>query len=140
LNSLRCRALAQTLLTDRTRSHHVCRFIRLLLLRHRLRGADRGRWREDRRRARRPHASGLDPRRTDTAAEADLHLAILPGTDVALYHAMLNVMLWEELIDRAAIAAHTEGWEALRSLVRDYTSEKAVAICGVAAAASCAIA
>ncbi|MDP2109777.1 MAG: molybdopterin-dependent oxidoreductase [Thiobacillus sp.] len=76
----------------------------------------------------------VDPRRTDTAAEADLHLAILPGTDVALYHAMLNVMLWEELIDRAAIAAHTEGWEALRGLVRDYTPEKAAAICGVAAA------
>ncbi|MHB1438241.1 MAG: molybdopterin oxidoreductase family protein, partial [Thiobacillus sp.] len=76
----------------------------------------------------------VDPRRTDTAAEADLHLAILPGTDVALYHAMLNVMLWEERIDRAAIAAHTEGWEALRELVRDYTPEKVAPICGVAAA------
>ncbi len=75
----------------------------------------------------------VDPRRTDTAAEADLHLAILPGTDVALFHAMLNVMLWEELIDRATIAAHTEGWEALRDRVRDYTPEKAAAICGVAA-------
>ena len=76
----------------------------------------------------------VDPRRTDTADEADLHLAILPGTDVALYHAMLNVMLWEELIDRDAIAAHTEGWEALRDLVRDYTPEKVAPICGVAAA------
>jgi assimilatory nitrate reductase catalytic subunit len=74
----------------------------------------------------------VDPRRTDTADEADLHLAILPGTDVALYHAMLNVMLWEELIDRTAIAAHTEGWEALRDLVRDYTPEKVAPICGVA--------
>ena len=76
----------------------------------------------------------VDPRRTDTAIEADLHLAILPGTDVALYHAMLNVMLWEELIDRDAIAAHTEGWEALRELVRDYTPEKVATICGVPAA------
>ncbi|MBW8306677.1 MAG: molybdopterin-dependent oxidoreductase, partial [Thiobacillus sp.] len=76
----------------------------------------------------------VDPRRTDTAEEADLHLAILPGTDVALFHAMLNVMLWEELIDRAAIAAHTEGWQALRDLVRDYTPEKMAPICGVAAA------
>ncbi len=75
----------------------------------------------------------VDPRRTDTAAEADLHLAILPGSDVALFHAMLNVMLWEELIDRAAIAAHTEGWEALRDLVRDYTPEKVAPICGVEA-------
>ncbi|MHB1145330.1 MAG: nitrate reductase [Thiobacillus sp.] len=76
----------------------------------------------------------VDPRRTDTAAEADLHLAILPGTDVALYHAMLNVMLWEERIARDAIAAHTEGWEALRDLVREYTPEKVAPICGVAAA------
>ncbi|MDO9468553.1 MAG: molybdopterin-dependent oxidoreductase [Thiobacillus sp.] len=76
----------------------------------------------------------VDPRRTDTADEADLHLAILPGTDVALFHAMLNVMLWEELIDREAIAAHTENWEALRDRVRDYTPEKVAPICGVAAA------
>ena len=75
----------------------------------------------------------VDPRRTDTAAEADLHLAILPGTDVALYHAMLNVLLWEERIDRAFIDAHTAGWNALRDIVRDYTPDKAAAICGVAA-------
>src|SRR6201991_4010212 len=36
----------------------------------------------------------VDPRRTDTAREADLHLAILPGTDVALCNAMLHVLLW----------------------------------------------
>ena len=76
----------------------------------------------------------VDPRRTDTAEEADLHLAILPGTDVALSHAMLNVMLWEELIDRDYIAAHTEGWETLRETVREYTPEKAATICGVPAA------
>jgi assimilatory nitrate reductase catalytic subunit len=76
----------------------------------------------------------VDPRRTDTADGADLHLAILPGTDVALFHAMLNVMLWEELIDRDYIAAHTEGWEKLRETVREYTPEKVATICGVPAA------
>ena len=76
----------------------------------------------------------VDPRRTDTAEAADLHLAILPGTDVALYHAMLNVMLWEELIDRDYISAHTDGWEKLRETVRDYTPEKMAPVCGVAAA------
>jgi assimilatory nitrate reductase catalytic subunit len=39
----------------------------------------------------------VDPRRTDTAEAADLHLAILPGTDIALYNAMLHVLLWEDL-------------------------------------------
>lgn len=76
----------------------------------------------------------VDPRRTDTAVGADLHLAILPGTDVALFHAMLNVMLWEERIDRDFIAAHADGWEALRELVRDYTPEKVASVCGVAPA------
>ncbi len=75
----------------------------------------------------------VDPRRTDTADAADLHLAILPGTDVALYHAMLNVMLWEELIDRDYIAARTLGWDKLRETVRDYTPEKMAPVCGVAA-------
>jgi len=47
---------------------------------------------------------------------------------------MLNVMLWEELIARDFIAAHTEGWETLRETVRDYTPEKAATICGIPAA------
>src|SRR4029453_18409421 len=42
---------------------------------------------------------GADPRRTDTAEVADLHLALLPGTDVALFNGMLHVMLWENLVD-----------------------------------------
>jgi assimilatory nitrate reductase catalytic subunit len=37
----------------------------------------------------------VDPRRTDTSAFADLHLPILPGTDVMLFNAMLHVVLWE---------------------------------------------
>src|SRR4030095_15412163 len=37
----------------------------------------------------------VDPRRTATAAFADLHLAIEPGTDVALFHGMLHLLLWD---------------------------------------------
>jgi assimilatory nitrate reductase catalytic subunit len=46
----------------------------------------------------------VDPRRTDTAEAADLHLAIQPGTDIALYNAMLHVLLWEDLVDRTTSA------------------------------------
>ena len=56
----------------------------------------------------------VDPRRTDTAQAADLHLAILPGTDVALFNGMLHVMLWEGLLDMAYINAHTVGFDALK--------------------------
>jgi len=75
----------------------------------------------------------VDPRRTDTADAADLHLAILPGTDIALYNAMLHVLLWEDLCDLDYIRAHTEGFDALKALVRDYTPAMAGDICGVKA-------
>ena len=67
---------------------------------------------EDARRAR-PQMKVIvvDPRRTETAAQADLHLALLPGTDVALFHGMLHVLMWEGLTDAAYIAAHTSGFE-----------------------------
>jgi assimilatory nitrate reductase catalytic subunit len=75
----------------------------------------------------------VDPRRTDTAEAADLHLAILPGTDIALYNAMLHVLLWEDLVDLDYIRAHTEGFDALKAIVRDYTPAMAADICGVKA-------
>ncbi len=75
----------------------------------------------------------VDPRRTDTAAMADLHLAITPGSDVILYSAMLHVMLWEGLVDEAFIAAHTTGFTTLRDKVRELTPAAAAATCGVAA-------
>ncbi|MBS0552463.1 MAG: molybdopterin-dependent oxidoreductase, partial [Proteobacteria bacterium] len=75
----------------------------------------------------------VDPRRTDTASAADLHLAILPGTDIWLYNAMLHVLLWEGMVDHAFIAAHTEGFDALRDHVRDVTPAVAAQVCGVKA-------
>ncbi|MDO8788185.1 MAG: molybdopterin-dependent oxidoreductase [Sulfuritalea sp.] len=75
----------------------------------------------------------VDPRRTDTAAMADLHLAITPGSDAILYSAMLHVMLWEGLIDGAFIAAHTSGFPMLRAQLRELTPAAAAASCGVSA-------
>ncbi|MBB5886781.1 nitrate reductase [Xanthomonas sp. F1] len=73
----------------------------------------------------------VDPRRTDTAALADLHLAIQPGTDVALFNGMLHHLIWEDRIDRAFIAAHTAGFAELRQALRDYTPTMAAELCGV---------
>ena len=73
----------------------------------------------------------VDPRRTDTASVADLHLAIQPGTDVLLYHGMLHLMLWEGWTDAAYIAAHTSGFTELRKLVRDATPAAVAAACGI---------
>ena len=73
----------------------------------------------------------VDPRLTDTAAAADLHLPILPGTDVVLFNAMLHVMLWEGWCDMAYINVHTEGFEVLKATVREYTPQHAATLCGV---------
>ena len=73
----------------------------------------------------------VDPRRTDTAQAADLHLAILPGTDVALFNGLLHVMLWEGMVDMAFIEAHTQGFDALKNTVREYTPKMVADICGI---------
>jgi len=73
----------------------------------------------------------VDPRRTETADTADLFLQILPGTDVALYHGMLHLMLWEGLTDPSYIAAHTDGFDALRNAVRSWTPAEAARLCGI---------
>ncbi len=73
----------------------------------------------------------IDPRRTDSCDLADLHLAILPGTDVALFHGILYLLLWEGWIDRDFIEAHTEGLAELKDLVRDYTPPMVSQLCGI---------
>ncbi|MFT4172530.1 MAG: molybdopterin-dependent oxidoreductase [Rhodocyclaceae bacterium] len=74
----------------------------------------------------------VDPRRTDTAAMADLHLQIQPGTDVALFNGMLHHLIWEGLVDTRYVAAHTSGFAELKRLVRDYTPRMAADLCGIA--------
>ncbi|MCA9677470.1 MAG: molybdopterin-dependent oxidoreductase [Kofleriaceae bacterium] len=48
----------------------------------------------------------IDPRRTETAAMADVHLAVRPGTDAWLMAAILAVIVEEDLVDHAFVAAH----------------------------------
>ena len=76
----------------------------------------------------------VDPRRTETAAAADLHLQIQPGSDVALLHGMLHVMLWEGWLDVGFIAAHTSGFDALKARVRDFAPKDVARLCGIAEA------
>jgi assimilatory nitrate reductase catalytic subunit len=75
----------------------------------------------------------VDPRRTDTAAGADLHLPILPGTDPILLNSLLHVLLWEGLTDPRFIREHTEGFDAVRDAVREITPAVASRACGVPA-------
>ena len=72
-----------------------------------------------------------DPRRTESAAIADLHLPLKPGTDIALFNGMLNILINEGFIDEAYIADHTSGFEALREIVRNYPPAIAADLCGI---------
>ncbi|MEO7105050.1 MAG: molybdopterin-dependent oxidoreductase [Rhodoferax sp.] len=72
-----------------------------------------------------------DPRATDTASIADLHLAIQPGTDVMLFNGMLHIMAWEGWLDSDFIEQHTQGFDALKATVRDYTPDVVAQACGI---------
>jgi len=76
----------------------------------------------------------IDPYRTRTAAVADWHIAIRPGTDAVLALGMMHVILREGLEDRAYLAEMTHGFEQLAERVREYTPERAAAWTGMTAA------
>ena len=76
----------------------------------------------------------IDPYRTRTAALADWHIAIRPGTDAALALGMMHVILDEGLEDRAYIAEMTHGIVRLAERAREYTPERVAAWTGLTAA------
>ncbi|MGW5376386.1 molybdopterin oxidoreductase family protein [Nocardia sp. NPDC003999] len=76
----------------------------------------------------------VDPRPTPVAKAATVHLAPLPGTNVALMNGLLREIIEHDWIDRDYIDAHAVGFDELASAVADYTPERVAEICGVAAA------
>lgn len=73
----------------------------------------------------------VDPRKIDLAKNADIHLPIKPGTNVAFANGMLHVILKEGLADMEYIKNRTEGFEELAKIVEDYTPEKVATICHI---------
>ncbi|MEC4890198.1 MAG: formate dehydrogenase subunit alpha [Nitrospira sp.] len=75
----------------------------------------------------------IDPRRTELARLATLHLALRPGTNVALLNGMAHVMAKEGLLDRQFIESRTEGIDEWLKTVEPCTPEWAEQITGVSA-------
>ncbi|MER5268603.1 molybdopterin oxidoreductase family protein [Actinosynnema sp. NPDC002837] len=75
----------------------------------------------------------VDPRRSRTAAAADQHLAIVPGTDVFLLLAMVNELFAASLVDLKDLAPHVNGVEGVRELARPFTPEAVASRCGIGA-------
>ncbi len=74
----------------------------------------------------------IDPRRTETADLADAHHAIRPGTDALLVLALLQVIFSESLAKPNAVAAFTDGLDAIRELSARFTPERVSAATGIA--------
>jgi assimilatory nitrate reductase catalytic subunit len=72
-----------------------------------------------------------DPRETHIARAADLHLKLRPGTDAALYMAMLHVLIAEDLIDKAYLEARTNGFAETKAAVAEMTPGTAAELCGL---------
>ena len=73
----------------------------------------------------------VDPRRSETAARADRHLAIRPGTDAHLLAAVANVLLADGLASPGRLADHTAGLDELAAAVTPYTPAAVAPVCGV---------
>jgi ferredoxin-nitrate reductase len=73
----------------------------------------------------------VDPRRTETARAADLHLALRPGSDLALMNAMLHVIERDGLLDAAFVSRRSEGIEQALATAAEWPPERAAEVCGV---------
>jgi len=74
----------------------------------------------------------IDPRRTETARQADLHLQVRPGCDAIVQAAMLRSLLAEGLVDDAFLVEEVEGLEALRAAVEPFEAARVAQIAGIA--------
>ena len=73
----------------------------------------------------------VDPRVTMLAQNADVHLAVTPGTDVVLLNALAHVILKEGLADMDYIRAHTSGYNAFAAEIEHWDPYTASRICGI---------
>ncbi|MBO9598484.1 MAG: molybdopterin oxidoreductase family protein [Cohnella sp.] len=73
----------------------------------------------------------VDPRETPIARRADVHLDLRPGTDLALANCMVNLLIQNGHADQAFVEAHTNGFEELVEIVKEFTPEYTSEITGV---------
>ncbi|MFH8658456.1 molybdopterin oxidoreductase family protein [Streptomyces afghaniensis] len=81
-----------------------------------------------------PRLVCVDPRYTQVARRADVHVAPRAGTNVALLNALLHEIIRTGRVDRAYVDAHTVGFEELEAVVEECTPRWAAGICDVPAA------
>ena len=73
----------------------------------------------------------IDPRRTELAAIADVHLQLIPGTNTVLLNSLAAALFDEGLVDRHFLALRASGVDELEAFVRDFAPEATAAQTGV---------
>lgn len=71
----------------------------------------------------------VDPRISETAKIADIHLPIRPGTDGLLLKAMIAIILQEGLENKTFLAEHTSGFDQVRSIFQEFDARAAIRTC-----------
>ena len=73
----------------------------------------------------------VDPRVTETAKLADIHLRLRPGTDALLFKAMIKILLTEGLVAKDYLAATVNGFKAIQGWFDDVNVEDCCRVCGL---------
>lgn len=74
----------------------------------------------------------VDPRKSETAAIADIHLPVRPGSDALLVKAMIAIIVQEGWEKEAYLKAHVDGWESVKPWFEPFDARAAVAVCDLA--------
>lgn len=91
-------------------------------------------WQRVMRNARNPEIVVIDPRRTETAAAATLHVPLRPKSDLVLLYGIANLLIARGHTKRAFVDAHTCGYEAFAAFVAEFTTERVMRETGLSSA------
>jgi ferredoxin-nitrate reductase len=80
-----------------------------------------------------PRLVAVDPRLTEVAKAAEIHLAPKPGTNLALINGLLQQLITKDWVDHDFIDHHTKGFDELAAVVASYPPHRVAEICGIAA-------
>jgi len=80
-----------------------------------------------------PRHVTVDPRRTEVARRSDIHLAIRPGTNLALMNGLLQQQIEHDWVDHDYVRRHTVGYDRLAEVVADYPPRRVAELCDVSA-------
>ncbi len=90
-------------------------------------------WERVMRNRHKPEIIVVDPRRTETAMAATLHLSLKPKSDMDLFYGIARILIERDWIDREFIDAHTNGFAEFAQFVESFTLERVVAATGLSA-------